>query len=100
MLTVQALERAGMATASVVHEYGGPDGADPSLVDFVPEASALASSGGIDRRVRLPAPARVIGGTRLAHRGEDAFGELDLPIQELYAATAAMNAGGWRATEH
>ena len=100
MLTVQALERAGVLTASVVHEYGGPDGADASLVDFVPEASALASSGGIDRRVHLPAPARVIGGTRLAHRGEDAFGELDLPIQELYAATATMNAGGWRATEH
>ena len=100
MLTVQALEHAGVATASVVHEYGGPDGADASLVDFVPEAVALASSGGIDRRLVLPAPRRVIGGTHLAHRGEDATGPLDLPIQELYAATLEMNARGWRAEEH
>ncbi len=94
MLTVQALERAGVATAAVVHEYGGPDGSDPSLVDFVPEAVALTSSGGIDRRLRLPRVERVIGGERLAHRGEPAREQLDLPIQELYAATVTMNARG------
>jgi Glycine/sarcosine/betaine reductase component B subunits len=49
MLTVQALERAGLPAASVVHEYGGPEGIDPTLVDVVPEAIALASSGAIDR---------------------------------------------------
>jgi glycine reductase len=100
MLTVQALERAGVATSAVVHEYGGPDGTDASLVDFVPEALALASSGGIDRRVALPAVDRVLGGARLAHRGEDAGGPLDLPIQELYAATVEMNARGIVAVEH
>jgi hypothetical protein len=82
-----------------VHEYGGPDGRDASLVDFVPEAVALASSGGIDRRVALPAVDRVIGGTHLAHRGEPARGALDLPIQELYAATVEMNARGVLAVE-
>jgi glycine reductase len=100
MLTVQALERAGVTTSAVVHEYGGPDGTDASLVDFVPEAVALASSGGIDRRLRLPAVARVIGGTHLAHRGEAAAEALDLPIQELYAATIEMNARGILALEH
>jgi glycine reductase len=100
MLTVQALERAGIPTASVVHEYGGPLGEDPPLVDVVPEAVALASSGGIDRRLALPAVERVIGGDRLAHRGEPAHGPLDLPIQELYAATAVMNARGIVALEH
>jgi glycine reductase len=100
MLTVQALERAGIPTASVVHEYGGPLGEDPPLVDFVAEALALASSGGIDRRLALPAVERVIGGERLAHRGEPAHGPLDLPIQELYAATAVMNARGLVAVEH
>ncbi len=63
-------------------------------------AVALASSGGIDRRVRLPAVERVIGGTHLAHRGEPAREELDLPIQELYAVTAEMNLRGYRATEY
>jgi len=66
----------------------------PPVIDFVPEAVALTSSGGIDRRLRLPRVDRVIGGARLAHRGEPAEGELDLPIQELYAATVTMNARG------
>jgi hypothetical protein len=100
MLTVQALERAGIPAASIVHEYGGPQGEDPPLVDFVPEAVALASSGGIDRRLSLPAVDRVIGGDHLAHRGEPARGPLDLPIQELYAATAATSARGVQAVEY
>ena len=100
MLTVQALERGGIPTASVVHEYGGPQGVDPPLVDFVPEAIALASSGAIDQRLRLPPVARVIGGTHLAHRGEPAGGGLELPIQELYAATAEMNLRGILAQEY
>jgi glycine reductase len=99
MLIVQALEKADIPTGAVVHEYGGPEGRDISLVDFVPEAIALASSGGIDRRVRLPAVERLIGGTHLKHRGEEAKGELDLPLQELYAVTAEMNMRGYRAQE-
>lgn len=100
MLIVQALEQAGIPTGAVVHEYGGPEGKDVSLVDFVPEAVALASSGGIDRRLRLPAVEKLIGGTHLAHRGEAAQGELDLPLQELYAVTVEMNMRGYRAEEY
>jgi hypothetical protein len=99
MLTVQELEHAGVTTSAVVHEYGGPEGSDASLVDFVPEAVALASSGGIDRRLTLPAVDHVIGGTHLAHRGERADGPLDLPLQELYAVTVEMNARGIVAVE-
>ena len=54
----------------------------------------------IDRRLTLPAVERVIGGDRLAHRGEPARGPLDLPIQELYAATAVMNARGVVAVDY
>jgi glycine reductase len=100
MLIVQALEHAGIPSGAVVHEYGGPEGTDISLLDFVPEALALASSGGIDRRLRLPAVEKLIGGTHLAHRGEDAQGELDLPLQELYAVTVEMNMRGHRAQEY
>ncbi len=100
MLIVKALEQRGIPTGAVVHEYGGSEGKDISLLDFTPEAVALASSGGIDRRVRLPVVERVIGGTHLAHRGEPAREELDLPIQELYAVTAEMNLRGYRATEY
>ena len=100
MLIVQALEQAGIPTGAVVHEYGGPEGKDISLVDFVPEAVALASSGGIDRRLTLPAVEKLIGGTHLAHRREEAQGELNLPLQELYAVTVEMNMRGHRAQEY
>jgi hypothetical protein len=100
MLTVQALERAGIPTASVVHEYGGPEGTDPPLIDFTPEAVALASSGGIDRPVRLPAVKRLIGAARLAQHDLAGETELSLTIQELYAVTATMNARGLVAREH
>jgi hypothetical protein len=100
MLTVQALEKEGIPTGNVVHEYGGPEGRDIPLVDFVPEAIAIASSGGIDRRLKLPRVEHVIGGTHLAHRGEDAREELDLPLQELYAATIETNVRGVTAQEY
>ena len=100
MLIVKALEQAGIPAGAVVHEYGGPEGKDISLLDFVPEAVALASSGGIDRRLTLPPVARLIGGTHLAHRGEPALGELNLPLQELYAVTGEMNMRGYRAQEY
>ncbi len=100
MLTVQALERCGIPTGAVVHENGGPRGTDAPLVDFVPEAVALASSGGIDRRIRLPAVERLIGGTHLAHRGLPAQGELEVSLQELYAVTAEMNRRGLTAREY
>jgi sarcosine reductase len=100
MLIVKALEQVGIPTGAVVHEYGGPEGKDISLLDFVPEAIALASSGGIDRRLTLPPVARLIGGTHLAHRGEPALGELNLPLQELYAVTGEMNMRGYRAQEY
>ena len=100
MMTVHALESEGIPTGIVVHEYGGPEGRDIPLVDFVPEAVAIASSGGIDRRLKLPPVVRVIGGTHLAHRGEFAQGELDLPLQELYAATIEANVRGVTAQEY
>ncbi|MHB9074275.1 MAG: glycine/sarcosine/betaine reductase component B subunit [Desulfobaccales bacterium] len=100
MLSVQAIEKAGIPTGIVVHEYGGPEGRDIPLVDFVPEAVAIASSGGIDRRLKLPPVSLVIGGTHLAHRGEPAQGELDLPLQELYAATIETNVRGVTTQEY
>jgi glycine reductase len=100
MLTVQALERAGIPAASVVHEYGGPEGTDPPLIDFTPEAVAIASSGGIDRPLRLPAVQRLVGARRLAEHDLPGDLELSISIQELYAATATMNARGLVAREH
>ncbi|MBI2322520.1 MAG: hypothetical protein HYU88_10675, partial [Chloroflexi bacterium] len=99
MLTVQALQRVGVRAVAMVHEYGGPEGVDPPLIDFVPEADALVSIGGIDRRVLASPVERVIGGDVVVQHGRPALAEQDVPLQELYAATAALTARGWRAAD-
>ena len=61
MLTVRALERCGIRTTLLTYEYGGKDGTDSPLLYYVPEASAVVSTGSRDRWLELPAPDRVVG---------------------------------------
>src|SRR5262249_49848355 len=64
MQNVKACEQMGLQTVAVMQESGSPDGSDPTVVDFVPEASALVSVGGIGWHTpAAPAVAHVIGGT-------------------------------------
>jgi len=60
-LTVQACERKGVKTVLVTYEYGGKDGLDSPLLYYVPENSAVVSTGSRDRWIELPAPERVVG---------------------------------------
>jgi len=61
MLTVQACERKGVKTVYLGPEWGGKDGLELPLVFYVPEATAMVSTGSMDRPLKLPAPAKVIG---------------------------------------
>jgi glycine reductase len=63
MQTIKACEQVGLRTVAILQESGNPDGSDPTLVDYVPEADALVSVGGVGWHTP-PAPAvqRVIGG--------------------------------------
>jgi glycine reductase complex component B subunit alpha and beta len=63
MQTIKACEQMGMRTVAILQESGNPDGTDPTLVDYVPEANALVSVGGIGWHTpAAPAVERVIGG--------------------------------------
>jgi glycine reductase complex component B subunit alpha and beta len=63
MQTIKACEQMGMRTVAILQESGNPDGTDPTLVDYVPEADALVSVGGIGWHApAAPAVDRVIGG--------------------------------------
>ncbi len=66
MLTLQALEQAGIKTVFMTYEHGGKDGREAPLMYSVPEADALVSVGSLDRPITLPAVKRVIGGSDLA----------------------------------
>jgi len=61
MLTVQACERKGMKTVLLTPEWGGKDGTELPFVFYVPEATAMVSTGSTDHEFKLPAPAKVIG---------------------------------------
>jgi len=81
MQTIKACEQMGLQTVAVMQESGNPDGSDPTVVDFVPEADALVSVGGIGWHTpAAPAVQRVIGGTTvrpsIAEDPRDAAGPL------------------------
>jgi len=61
MLTLQACEKKGIKTVLMTPEWGGTEGTDLPLVFYVPEATAMVSTGSYEREIRLPAPAKVIG---------------------------------------
>ena len=61
MLTVQACERKGIKTVLLTPEWGGRDGTELPLVFYVPEASAMVTTGSLDRLIDFPKPNKVIG---------------------------------------
>ena len=69
MQTIKACEQMGIQTVAVMQESGNPDGSDPTVVDFVPEANALISVGGIGWHTparRHRAPCSVLSAERLS----------------------------------
>ena len=61
MFTVQACERKGVKTVFVTPEWGGKYGDEMPLVYYVPEATAMISTGSFERDVLMPRPDRVVG---------------------------------------
>jgi glycine reductase len=106
MLTVQALERAGIKTVAVAYEMGGADGRDNPLIESVPEARALVSAGSYEKRLELPAMDEVLGGDTLRLHPErggvrvPASGPIELgPIHELYCAANQVGFGRVRVAQ-
>lgn len=61
MLTVQACEKKGVKTVLLTPEWGGSDGTELPLVFYVPEATAMVSTGSTDKEFKMAAPTKVIG---------------------------------------
>lgn len=60
MFTIQACERKGIKTVLLTHEWRRSETEIP-LPFYVPEVTAMVSSGDFNREVKLPVPAKVIG---------------------------------------
>jgi len=95
MQSARALERAGIKTVQVVHELGGPEGKDWPVVDYAPEADAIVSGGGADRRFALPAVARVVGGPEVVFSTAEGWGQRFSAADSLTVSAHEMYAGFW-----
>ena len=106
MQSVKALERSGVRTVQIVHELGGLEGKDWPIVDYTPEADAMISGGGADRRFELPAMKRVIGGTEVVFSSNEGWGRrlnaadrLTVSAHEMYAGFWMMQTNGFTARD-
>jgi glycine reductase len=97
MQSVRALERSGIRTVQIVHELGGAEGTDWPIVDYIPEADAIVSGGGADRRFTVPAMRRVVGGTEVVFSSNEGWGRPLLAADSLMVSLHEMYAGFWMA---
>ena len=61
IFTLQACERKGVKTVLLTAEWGGKNGDELPLVYYVPEATAMISTGSFERDVKMLRPDKVIG---------------------------------------
>lgn len=106
MQSVKALEQSGVRTVQIVHELGGEEGKDWPIIDYVPEADAIVTGGGADRRFTVPAMKRVVGGTELVFSSNESWGQrqraadcLTISAHEMYAGFWMMQANGLTARD-
>jgi glycine reductase len=104
MLAARALERAGIRTVQIVHELGGTEGRDWPVLDYTPEADAIVSGGGADRRFQIPAMGRVVGGTEVTFTTSESWGTrrdaasaMTVSANEMYAGFLMMQTNGFSA---
>ena len=104
MLAARALEQAGIRTVQVVHELGGAEGRDWPVLDYTPEADAIVSGGGADRRFQIPAMRRVVGGSDVTFTTSERWGQrldaasaMTVSANEMYAGFQMMQANGFSA---
>jgi glycine reductase len=99
MLTIAACERLGIKTAAVAYEMGDEDAADVLLLDSVPEANALVSTGSAKRGIHLPHVERVLGGDGMRLRpevgGEFEPAEGPMEIENPYMLYASSGQTGF-----
>lgn len=100
MFAVRECERRGIAAVLSIVEMAGPTGSDPGMVDTVPEADLMVSTGNREEQVFLPPPGSVLGGTNLLDGpreeggGKRAAGELRVPLRTIVGSNNQM--GAWR----
>jgi glycine reductase len=87
MLTSEQCEKMGIRTVIQINEIAGPEGTDPSLVDFVSEADAIVSVGNREEHIDIE-EMYTIGQTLEATEGT-----IKVAVRDICGATNEM--GQW-----
>lgn len=94
MLTLQACEGLGIKAVPFTFEFGGPDGTEGILlVDDVPEAKYVVSTGSIEKPTTIPKMDRVAGGDCLRLRKETGGDPEPADIERTLDVTTAFYCG-------
>lgn len=93
MLTLQECERIGIKTTVITYELGGPEGKDFPLVDSVPEAETIVSTGSCDKTIMLPEIARALGGSVYLDTAQPATQAREIILEKVYCSTNQLGAG-------
>jgi glycine reductase complex component B subunit alpha and beta len=95
MLTLQTCEKWGIKAVPYTFEFGGPDGREGILlVDDVPEAKYVVSTGSIEKPTTIPAVERVAGGDCLRLRKETGGDPEPAEIERTLDVITAFYCGG------
>jgi glycine reductase len=100
MFAVRECERRGIRSVLSLVEMAGPAGNDPGMVDTVPEADLIISTGNREELISLPAMDSVIGGSALFEGppeesgGASSAGDLIVPLRAIVAVNNEM--GAWK----
>ncbi len=92
MLCCRESERLGIKTVILANEIAGAAGDLPSLVDSVPEADAVVTTGNNDELVTLAPVKRVLGGGEIAGAAGPPDSGLTIPMGRIYTATNQLGA--------
>lgn len=94
MLTLQTCEHWGIKAVPFTFEFGGPDGTEGILlVDDVPEARYVVSTGSIEKPTTIPKVDRVAGGDRLRLQMEMGGDPEPAEVERTFDVTTAFYCG-------
>lgn len=92
MLCCRESERLGIKTVILANEIAGAAGDLPSLVDSVPEADAVVTTGNNDELVALAPVGQVLGGEEIAGVAGPPDSGLTIALGRIYTATNQLGA--------
>lgn len=93
MLALQECERLGIKTTVITYELGGAEGKDYPVVDSVPEANAIVSTGSCDKTITLPSMDKVVGGATYLDTARPATETREILLEKIYCSTNQLGAG-------